>query len=286
MLRRSNASATECSEARSSPQPESPDVNDASARLESAGETAARTYARRSFEARVEHQPAFVLHSYPWRETSLIVEILSRDFGRIALVARGAKRPASQFRGILLPFSPLALSWAGRAELKTLVRAEWQGGLAPLRGEGLLAAFYLNELLVRLLPRADAHPGLFASYVQSLAALASGSAAGDGVLRCFELDLLRDLGVAPSFQSCRDGEPIDPALWYRFDLHAGLRRSFDPDEPDRLRGTALIALARRDLSDPIALAGAQPLLKRLIGYHLEGKPLNARRMLIELHGLK
>ncbi|MBV8210963.1 MAG: DNA repair protein RecO [Burkholderiaceae bacterium] len=261
-------------------------MNDASARLESAGETAARTYARRSFEARVEHQPAFVLHSYPWRETSLIVEILSRDFGRIALVARGAKRPASQFRGILLPFSPLALSWAGRAELKTLVRAEWQGGLAPLRGEGLLAAFYLNELLVRLLPRADAHPGLFASYVQSLAALASGSAAGDGVLRCFELDLLRDLGVAPSFQSCRDGEPIDPALWYRFDLHAGLRRSFDPDEPDRLRGTALIALARRDLSDPIALAGAQPLLKRLIGYHLEGKPLNARRMLIELHGLK
>src|ERR1700739_1077095 len=154
---------------------------------ETAGEAAARAAARRGHEGRGEHQPAFVLHSYPWRENSLVVEVLSRDFGRIALVARGAKRPTSQFRGILMPFSPLALSWSGRSELKTLVRAEWQGGLAPLRGEGLLAAFYLNELLVRLLPRADAHPGLFASYVQSLAALAGGGVRGGGGLGRFAL---------------------------------------------------------------------------------------------------
>ena len=110
--------------------------------------------ARRSTpgDLRVDHQAAFVLHTYAWRETSLIVETLSRDFGRMALVARGAKRPTSQYRGILMPFSPLALSWSGRSELKSLVRAEWQGGLTPLRGEGLLTAFYLNELLVRLLP--------------------------------------------------------------------------------------------------------------------------------------
>ena len=141
-----------------------------------------------------------MLHSYAWRETSLIVETLSRDFGRMAMVARGAKRPTSQFRGILMPFSPLAVSWSGRSELKTLVRAEWQGGLSPLRGESLLAAFYMNELLVRLLPRADAHPGLFGSYVQSLAALASEGGSCDRVLRCFELDLLRDLG--PKAQNC------------------------------------------------------------------------------------
>jgi len=237
------------------------------------------------YEARVDHQAAFVLHSYAWRETSLIVETLSRDFGRMALVARGAKRPTSQFRGILMPFSPLALSWSGRSELKTLVRAEWQGGLTPLRGEGLLAAFYLNELVVRLLPRADAHPALFASYVQSLAALAGQDGGHDRVLRCFELDLLRDLGVAPSFQFCGDGEPIDPREWYHVDLQRGLQRSLDPNDPDRLRGVAVMALARRDLSDPPVLAAAQPLLRRLIGYHLEGKPLNARRVLTDLQSL-
>ena len=236
-------------------------------------------------EARVDHQPAFVLHSYAWRETSLIVELLSRDFGRMAVVARGAKRPTSQFRGILMPFSPLAVSWSGRSELKTLVRAEWHGGLAPLRGEGLLAAFYMNELLVRLLPRADAHPALFASYLQSLAALARQEDDRDRVLRCFELDLLRDLGVAPSFQNCADGEPIDPRDWYQVDVQRGLQRSPDPGDPERLRGVTVIALAKRDFSDPSILAAVQPLLRRLIGYHLEGKPLNARRVLADLRAL-
>jgi DNA repair protein RecO (recombination protein O) len=252
-----------------------------------ARDPASQAYARRlpGSDARVDHQPAFVLHSYAWRETSLIVETLSRDFGRMALVARGAKRPTSQYRGILMPFSPLALSWSGRSELKSLVRAEWQGGLTPLRGEGLLAAFYLNELLVRLLPRADAHPGLFASYVQALAALARQDSGRDRVLRCFELDLLRDLGVAPSFQSCADGEPIDPGRRYRVDLQRGLQRSVDASDPDCLPGTTAMALARRDLSDPADLEAARPVLRRLIGYHLEGKPLNARRVLMDLRTL-
>ena len=254
-----------------------------------AAEPVGRAAARRASasEVRVDHQPAFVLHSYAWRETSLIVEALSRDFGRMALVARGAKRPTSQYRGILMPFSPLALSWAGRSDLKTLVRAEWQGGLTPLRGEGLLAAFYLNELLVRLLPRADAHPALFASYVQALAALAGhDDGGGEQAVRCFELDLLRDLGVAPSFQFCSDGEPIESGRWYQVDPQRGLRRSADPSDPDRLAGRTVIAMARRDLSDPSVLAAAQPLLRRMIGYHLDGKPLNARRVLMELRGLK
>ncbi len=236
-------------------------------------------------ESRVDHQPGFVLHSYAWRETSLIVEILSRDFGRMALVARGAKRPTSQYRGILMPFSPLALSWSGRSELKALVRAEWQGGLTPLRGDGLLAAFYLNELLVRLLPRADAHPGMFASYVQSLAALAQRDGGHEPILRRFELDLLQDLGVAPSFQFCSDGEPVEPGHWYVVDLQRGLQRSLDPGDPDRLRGGTVMALARRDLSERSTLSAAQSVLRRLIGYHLEGKPLNARRVLSDLRKL-
>ena len=236
-------------------------------------------------EARVERQPGFILHAYAWRETSLIVEALTRDLGRLALVARGAKRPTSQFRGILMPFSPLLLSWSGRTELKTLVRAEWQGGLTPLRGEGLLAAFYLNELVVRLLPRADPHPALFGSYVQALAQLAWRAQGREQVLRGFELDLLRDLGVAPSFRFCGNGEPIEPRHWYQVDPHGGLLRCLDADDPQRLSGTMLMALARRDLSDVSMLPAVHALLRRLIGYHLEGKPLNSRRVLSDLRAL-
>src|SRR5512147_2888837 len=119
---------------------------------------------RRRDEARVDHQPGFVLHTTAWRETSLIVEAFTRDFGRMSLVARGAKRPTSQFRGLLSPFTPLTFSWSGRSEAKNLVRVEWVGGLAPLRGGALLSAFYANELIVRLLARADPHERLFASY--------------------------------------------------------------------------------------------------------------------------
>ena len=108
---------------------------------------------RRASELRVDHQPGAVLHTTPWRETSLIVEVFTRDFGRLPLVARGAKRPTSQFRSLLSPFAPLTLAWSGRGEIKNLVRVEWIGGMPPLRGRALLSAFYANELLVRLMAR-------------------------------------------------------------------------------------------------------------------------------------
>ena len=103
-------------------------------------------------EYRVDQQPAFVLHTYPWRETSLIVEFFTRDYGRIPLVARGAKRPMSQYRGLLNPFCPLAVSYSGKGEVKNLTRCEWYGTI-PMNEKVLMSAFYINELLVRLLPR-------------------------------------------------------------------------------------------------------------------------------------
>src|SRR5215470_10067422 len=171
---------------------------------------------------RFDQQPAYVLHSYPWRETSLIVEAFTRDHGRVALVARGAKRPTSQFRGVLGPFAPLLLSWSGRGEIKSLIRAEWCGGMAPLRGEALLAGFYLNELLVRMLARADAHELLFARYVEALAALAGRASNRDSVLRGFELDLLRETGHAPAFDQSGDGAPVEDDVIYRVDAERGL----------------------------------------------------------------
>src|SRR5689334_10153802 len=124
---------------------------------------------------RADHEAGYVLHTYPYKETSLIVEAFSRRFGRVALLARGARRPRSATRGLLLAFHPLRLSWSGSGDLGTLINAEWSGdwsaGRRPLEGRGLMCGFYLNELVLRLLPRDDPHEALFDFYNESLSHL-------------------------------------------------------------------------------------------------------------------
>jgi len=236
-------------------------------------------------EGRVDHQPGFVLHATPWRETSLIVEALTREHGRMALVARGAKRPTSQFRGLLAPFAPLALSWSGKGEVKNLVRVEWVGGLAPLRGNALLAAFYANELLVRLLARADPHERLYDRYVDMLRGLAQ--ARQDVTLRAFELELLREVGYAVALDHCAGGAPIEAAARYRFQPESGPQRVVDdrPEEGAVVGGATLLAMARGDFADARVASEAKTLLRQLIRYHLGGKPLNTRRILLDLQQL-
>jgi DNA repair protein RecO (recombination protein O) len=240
---------------------------------------------RRRTDARVEHQPAFVLHTYPWRETSLIAEVLSRDFGRMALVARGAKRRTSQLRGLLSPFSALALSWSGRGEVKTLIRAEWTGGLVPLRGDALLAGFYLNELVVRLLARADAHPSLFAAYARALRSLAGDEARLAATLRAFEADLLRETGHLPSLDVCADGEAVDADARYRVDPQRGLVRVDGDDDLLSIAGRTALAMAAGEFSAPPVASEARAMLRLIIRYHLDGRPLNTRRILQDLREL-
>ena len=242
----------------------------------------------RAAESRVDQQPAFVLHSYPWRETSLILDALTRDFGRVALVARGAKRPTSQFRGLLAPFAPISVSWSGRSEIRSLVRAEWVGGLAPLRGEELLSAFYLNELLVRLLARDDPHGELFLSYARTLRALSFEGPQRDQALRGFELDLLRAIGVAPAFDVASDGAPVQEQGWYRVDPEHGVQAVAAPQgegAPAGVCGRSMQALAQRDLAAIADAADARAVLRQLIGYHLRGRPLNTQRILADLRKL-
>src|SRR5215203_3751267 len=188
-----------------------------------AAEGGKRSARRRPTDSRVDHQPGFVLHSYAWRETSLIVEMFTREYGRVAVVARGAKRPTSHFRGLLSSFNPIALSWSGRNEIKTLVRAEWLGGMQPLRGDALLAAFYANELLVRLLARGDPHLTTFGSYVELLQSLAQRQRY-DSALRRFELDLLEDIGYELPLACCAQGIEIDASAQYAFSGDHGARR--------------------------------------------------------------
>src|SRR3989338_5522649 len=124
---------------------------------------------------RAEHEPGFVLHAYPYKETSLIVEAFTRRFGRAGLLARGARRPRSMMRGVLLAFHPLRLTWSASAELGTLISAEWSGGQATPAGPGLMCGFYIQELPLRLLPRGGPHEALFDAYAEALARLTAGT---------------------------------------------------------------------------------------------------------------
>ena len=191
---------------------------------------------------RRDEQGAFVLHAYPYRETSLIVEALTAEHGRVALVARGARRPRSELRGILQAFQPLTLSWAGGGELRTLLRAEWRGGLPLVAGSALLCGFYLNELLLKLLPREDPHPQLFRDYEAALTRLAAGHPQAP-ILREFEVRLLSELGYAlPLTHEADTGRPVDPSARYYYAFDLGPRST--AAEP----GSPLSAGARRDLA--------------------------------------
>jgi DNA repair protein RecO (recombination protein O) len=204
----------------------------------------------------------------------------------VALVARGAKRPTSHFRGLLSPFNPLAVGWSGRNDIKMLVRADWLGGMQPLRGDALLAAFYANELLVRLLARLDPHERLFGSYVELLNAL-SRETRHDSALRAFELDLLHDIGYAVPLDRCADGEPIDAQAQYLFGVGQGAQRleRGDLDDGSLVSGRTLLAMAARRFDDAQVAAEAKGVLRRVIRYHLGGKPLNTRRILQDLKQL-
>jgi DNA repair protein RecO (recombination protein O) len=203
----------------------------------------------------------------------------------MAAVARGAKRPTSQFRGLLAPFCPLQVSWSGRGEIRTLTRIEWGGSLLPLRGDGLLAAFYLNELLVRLLMRGDPHETLYRCYAQALHGLAAENGPRDAVLRGFEIELLRELGWLPSLEHCADGAPIEAAASYRFDPVRGLERVTGATDALCLQGSTVQAMHERRFGAPQAAQESRNVLRQMIRYHLSGKPLNTRRIFEDLKAL-
>lgn len=240
--------------------------------------------------ARQEGQPAYVLHSYPFRETSLVVEIFSRNFGRLALVARGARRPKSAARGLLLAFQPLRLSWFGKSELRTLHQVEWQGGQPYLGGMALICGFYLNELLLRLLPRDDPHEQLFQDYQETLQELArAGSYAA--ILRRFEKRLLKELGYGLMLdRDAETGEPLVAELSYRYIIERGpVGRREGAGEPAGrgqsgipVQGKTLLDLHSDDYGDPTTLQQSKLLMRALINHHLGDQPLHTRQLLKDL----
>jgi DNA repair protein RecO (recombination protein O) len=235
---------------------------------------------------RIAEQPGFVLHSYPYRETSLIIDVFSRDHGRVALVAKGAKRPHSALRGVLQTFQPLGLSWTGKGEVRTLTTAEWVGGMLPLAGDALLCGFYVNELLVKFCAREDAHPALFNHYVLTLSRLAHDEPAVQ-VLRSFERVLLRETGYAMSLDKTIARQPVTAAGRYVFDPERGVREASDtlPAQWPVIQGQTLLDMEHDDYSRPQTAAQSKTLMRFLLNVYLGGTPLATRQILIDLQNL-
>lgn len=233
-------------------------------------------------EGRVTGQPGFVLHSYPYKETSLIVDLFTRDHGRIGVVAKGAKRPMSKLRGVLQTFQPLSVSFSGKSELRTLIDAEWVGGMLPIEKTALLCGFYLNELLVKLLARDDPHPALFNHYVATLNELAHGEPPPIA-LRKFERALLKETGVAADLTRCTTTRaPVLPDGLYVVDPERGARAAAAVETWPVVSGKTLVDMEREDYADPQTKAQSKQLMRFLLAYHLGGAPLNTRQILIDL----
>jgi DNA repair protein RecO (recombination protein O) len=228
---------------------------------------------------RIQLQPAFVLHSRPYRDSSALLEVLTAQYGRISLVAKGARRTVKgrSSGAILQPFVPLLLSFSGRAELKTLTASEVAGEVRALKGDRLFSGMYLNELLVRLLHRNDSHPGLFIAYGEAVASLASEGSL-DEILRRFEFKLLEELGYSFDLQvDGHSGEAISESSWYYYHQEFGLVEQGEAMGPDKpvFSGADLLAIARGERGEAASHASKRLLRVALAG-HLGDKPLNSR----------
>jgi DNA repair protein RecO (recombination protein O) len=227
---------------------------------------------------RVEREPAFVLHTRDYRETSLIVEVFTRHYGRLGLIAKGAKRPKSGQRGVLRPFQPLLVSWMGKGELATLTGTEAAGASLGLTGQSMFCGFYVNELLMRLLHRHDAHENLFDVYGSTLREL-KDDPGGERTLRLFEKHLLRELGYALILdREAGSSRPISPDCIYRYDPERGPVPAGEGRDGVQVRGATLLALDEGTLADPDDLRELKHLMRSVLAVHLGGKPLHSRRL--------
>jgi DNA repair protein RecO (recombination protein O) len=242
-------------------------------------------------DARQVHlQPAYVLHHRPYRDTSRILELFTRDYGRVSLFARGARsarKAGTALTSILQPFNRLLVSWSGKGEAGQLTGAEFDGTVATLPPERLVSGFYLNELLLKLFARHDSHPDVFALYGATLDAL-KVDAEGVRPLRLFEKRLLDALGYGLALERDVDADrPLDERHAYRYRLDQGATRIEGVAEGvDIFSGRMLLAVAREDFTDPAVCAEARALLRAALDRCLEGKELRTRQVMLALRKRK
>jgi DNA repair protein RecO (recombination protein O) len=237
---------------------------------------------------RVQLEPAYLLHHYAWRDSSRILELMTRSQGRVSVFARAARRGGSTLPATLQPFGELLVSWTSRGDAGQLTGAERVRAPAALAGDHLMSAFYANELLIKLLPRHDPHPALFDAYATLLNRLHDGDGQQVRALRLFEKRLLDELGWGLSLESdAGSGTPLEPLRSYRYRIDGG------PEVIDGVAegtlvfsGASLLSLAREELGDERSLADARRLLRAALDQCLDGRPLRTREVLIAMraHG--
>jgi DNA repair protein RecO (recombination protein O) len=231
---------------------------------------------------RIHKEPAWLLHHRPYLDSSSILDVLSCDHGRLSLVARGSRSPKSRLKGLLRPFLPLQLSWTIRSDLGTLTGAEVHGAPLALAGEALLAGYYANELLLLLLHRHDPQPQIFSIYAQTIERLASLTEPAPA-LREFEMELLRLLGYGVNLDHDSQSQaPLVAEAQYEYRVAQGPVRSDERAGPMTFSGAELLAVRDRDFSRPQTLRSARRLLRAAIAYHLDGRELKSRRVLMEM----
>jgi DNA repair protein RecO (recombination protein O) len=227
---------------------------------------------------RVELAPVFVLHHRPWRDTSRMLDILSRDHGRLTLFARGVRGPRSRTASLLQPFTPLLASWTGSGDTAQLTHVEAAAaaaGTAGLPAAAMLSGWYVNELLLKLTLRVDPQPAVFDLYAQALTRLRAGPAPAPA-LRAFERDLLELLGYGLELRrEARSGAPLRTEAYYHF--HADLGFVETPAGADNAySGRSLLALADDDLQEASVLEDARRLMRAALDHALEGRELRTR----------
>lgn len=222
-------------------------------------------------------QAAFILHSRPFNETSVILDAFTQPFGRISLLAKGVRLVRSRFKGLLRPFVPLVLSWSGKTELMNLNAAESAGSSLELAGNALLSGIYLNELLVRLLPCLDAYPMLFSAYQSTLVAICNDQLR-ERSLRLFEKTLFAELGYGFSLdKETSNDRIITPEQFYMFVPGRGLNQCAPDDTADAIfSGKCLLALHHGTLQEADELRAARRLHRLIITTLLGNRPLKSR----------
>ncbi len=232
---------------------------------------------------KINQQPAYLLHARPFSETSLLIDLFTREYGRLMLIAKGARRGKSRTRGVLLPFKPLLASWAGKGQLPTLTSIEQGEHTAEMKGKPLASGFYLNELLLRLLHRYDSHESLFEHYHHAIKQLA-GAHPPRQVLRIFEKKLLHNIGFGAVLdRDAETGEAIAAQQQYHYILEKGPVRAHPPDAHAlTVSGSTLSALRDERFPSDHELRQAQRLTRTLIDRQLNGRALRSRRVIMEM----
>ena len=232
---------------------------------------------------RIQQQAAYILHHRPFRDSSQILDVITLDHGKLSLVARGSRGGRSRLKGVLRPFMPLAISWVQRSDLGTLTGAEVRGMPLKLVGDNLLSGFYVNELVMHFLHRHDPQPEIFDAYGKTITALAAADSVA-ACLRHFEIELLRHVGYAMNFEyesGSHDQLQAEQHYEYRFEQGpVPVQRS---DGAMVFSGAELLAIGAHRFDDPAVLRASNRLLREVIGFHLGGKELKSRKVLVDLH---